>query len=154
MHFSTSKCIKFRARRPASGRTGNTIALQTGSDWSIKRLESRWPMQGCCSTSFIINSLLYWLCIHLEGKRRRADVWGCYISRHLPPFPLAYLPGAEAEEGWRMSRRLLWYQHLKRQWSRNELGCQWGTTHGKRARGKSGRKWKRCAWWLLGEMIN
>lgn len=34
-----------------------TSSRQTGSDWSIKRLESRWPMQGCCSTSFIINSL-------------------------------------------------------------------------------------------------
>lgn len=64
---------------------------QTGSDWSIKRLESRWPMQGCCSTSFIINSLLYWLCIHLEGKRRRADVWGSYISQRFPSSPVSYL---------------------------------------------------------------
>ena len=61
-----------------------TSAAWTGSEWIFKRLEWRWPVSGCCSTSFIINSSLYWSHIYLEGKRRRADGLSCFLSDGAP----------------------------------------------------------------------
>lgn len=89
-----SVCVNFHMPEPRKSPNESPCCLQHHHPKEeVTEAGNKEPVQGCCSTSFIINSLLYWLCIHLEGKRRRTDVWGSYISQHFPSSPVSYLAG-------------------------------------------------------------
>lgn len=99
---------------------------KTGSDWSLKRQEWRWPMQGCCSTSFIINSSAYWLSVHLEGKGRRADVWGSYISRRSSRLLFLIWPWLRQDAGYSdTTAEMHWFENGLNMTERTVQGESW-----------------------------